>query len=128
MKKLFVIIFAALAFSIAVAAQTKQRVRFVRGSSSASVSGTIRGYDYRDYIVGARAGQTISAKLSAKGVFPVLTIFLPNGDNLEGATQMDEFTGELPTDGDYVVRVLMMRAQARRKNSVASYSLKISVK
>lgn len=128
MKKGFLIIFATLVFSTGILAQTKQRVNFTRGNSSATVSGTVRGYDYRDYVIGAKAGQTISAKLSAKGVFPVLTIFLPNGDNLEGAAQMDEFTGELPANGDYVIRVGMMRAAARRKNSVATYSLKISVK
>jgi hypothetical protein len=116
-----------LLFSNDAAAQTKQRVRFAKNATGTTISGTVRGFAYKDYIVGVRAGQTISVKLNSKNTFTVLTIFTPDGDNLEGATEMDEFSGELPTSGDYVIRVGMMRAEARRKNSIANYSLRLSV-
>ena len=132
MRKIFTASFfiTALFFLTAsgVAAQAKQRVRFARGETSTKIQGTVRGYAYRDYIVRASAGQTISTKLSSRNTFAVLTIFKPDGDNLEGATEMDEFTGELPASGEYVIRVGMMRAEARRKNSVAVYSLQISIR
>jgi hypothetical protein len=111
-----------------LSAQTKQRVRFARGASSSTVKGTVRGYAYRDYVIGASAGQTVDVRLTSPDTFSVFTIFMPNGDNLEGATQMDEFGGELPVSGDYVIRVGMMRAEARRRGSVSNYSLTVSIK
>ena len=130
MKKIIIslIMAACLVFVTAadVYAQTKQRVRFARGTSSATGKGTVRGFAYRDYIVGASGGQTIDVKLTSSN--SVLTIFLPNGDNLEGASETDEFAGELPTSGDYVIRVGMMRTEARRPRSVSSYTLKISIR
>ena len=125
---LFFVPVLLLLFSTNILAQTKQRVRFARGASAATVGGTVRGYAFRDHIVGARSGQTISVKLNSRNIFAVLTIFTPDGDNLEGATETDEFSGELPASGDYVIRVGMMRAEARRKNSIANYSLRISVR
>ena len=129
-KKFLVFTFLSallLLFSGEISAQAKQRVRFAKGASNFTVSGTISGYAYRDYIVGARAGQMLSAKLNSKNTFTVLTVFKPDGENLEGATKMDEFTAELPENGDYVVRVLMMRAEARRKNSMSKYRVRISI-
>jgi hypothetical protein len=131
MRQLFVLFFVSSCFVLgaeAISAQTKYRVRFPAGTSSASIKGTVRGFAYRDYLVKASAGQTIEAKLVTPNTFSVLTIFLPDGNNLEGAAQTDEFTGELPTGGDYVIRVGMMRAEARRPRSVSNYTLRISIK
>lgn len=109
-------------------AQTKQRVDFAPGSSSAEVKGSIRGYGYRDYIVRAAAGQSGHIRLKAANRFTVLTVFLPNGENLEGAAEVNEYNGELPAAGDYVVRVGMMRAEARRRNSAVKYLLRVSIR
>lgn len=130
-KKFYFVVFVSalfLLFSSSTQAQTKQRVRFARGTSSTTVSGTVQGYAYKDYIVGARAGQTISVKLNSRNAFTVLTIFTPDANNLEGAMQTDEFSGELPVSGDYVIRVGMMRAEARRRNSISNYTVRISVR
>lgn len=131
MKKMLLfacLTFCCLVFAGAVAAQAKQRVSFARGASSASVRGTVRGYAYRDYVIGASAGQTLDVKVSSKNTYTVFTVFQPAGDNLEGATEMDEFSGQLPTSGDYVVRVAMMRAGARRPGAVSNFSLTVSIK
>jgi hypothetical protein len=122
---LFVILISL--FAAEGIAQVKQRVRFPAGATGTTVSGTVRGYAYRDYIVGANAGQTISVQLTSANTYTVFTVFQSNGDNLEGATEMDEFTGELPERGDYIVRVLMMRAGARRPGAVSNYKVKISI-
>ncbi len=129
MKKLpFLLAFAFLFLAVSNAsAQTKVRVKFAKGSSSTTVKGTVLGFAYKDYMVGAIAGQTIKVKLASRNTFTVFSMFLPNGDNLEGAVEADEFTGELPVSGKYVIRVLMMRAEARRKGSISNYTLKISI-
>lgn len=117
-----------LLFSLKISAQSKQRVRFADGTSSTTMTGTVRGYAYRDYVISARPDQIVSVNLNSRNRFTVLTIFTPDGSNLEGSSQRSEFTGELLEDGDYVIRVGMMRAEARRKNSISNYSLRISVR
>lgn len=131
MKRLIPILFimtCCFAGASAAAAQAKQRVRFPAGATGTTVSGTVRGYAYRDYVVGASAGQTIDVKVTSANTYTVFSIFQPNGDNLEGAAQMDEFSGDLPARGDYVIRVMMMRAGARRPGAVSNYRLRISVR
>lgn len=122
-----VLCFLAIAADNAMA-QTKQRVRFAAGATSTTIRSSVRGYSYRDYIVGARAGQTIEVQVTSANTFTIFSIFQPNGDGLGDAFQVDQFSGELPSDGNYVVRVGMMRAGARLPRSIANFTLKISVK
>ena len=111
-----------------VSGQKKERVKFAPGTSHATLTGTVRGYAYHDYIVGATAGQTINVTLTATASPSVFSVFLPNKENLDGAVEMNDFNSELPVSGDYVIRVMMMRSAARRKGSVSNYTLKISIK
>lgn len=55
-----------------VSAQTWTRIRFARGRTSATVSGSIRGNAQRKYVLGARAGQTLSANISSRNGCVVL--------------------------------------------------------
>lgn len=43
------------------------RIRFGRGSTSASVSGTLQSHGTRTYVLGARAGQRLTANVSSRG-------------------------------------------------------------
>ena len=113
--------------AVGAPAQTRQRVRFVKGANSASVSGTIRGYAYLDYIVGAREGQTLSVALSGNSAAE-LAVFMPDGENLGAdSTGVADWMGELPASGDYVVRVVMPRSAARRKGATARFALRITI-
>ena len=123
-----IVAFAALTvLSVESSAQVKTRIRFPAGASSTAVKGTIRGYAYRDYIVRANADQTITTSVSSANTYTILTIFRPDGENLDGSAQMDEFSGTLPVTGDYVIRVGMMRAGARRPGAVSNFTLKVSI-
>ena len=64
------------------AAQTKTRVRFARGATSATLRGAVKGYAYRDYVFTARQGQRVAVKLDAKYPAPDLVVRDPNGENL----------------------------------------------
>ena len=122
LSALILVLFAAGS----VDAQTTRRVKFAKGASSATVSGQVKGYDYVDYIVGAKAGQTMSVRLTGSSVAEFV-IRLPGGANLGmEATGVREWSGELPESGDYSIRVLMSRADARR-GTTARFSLRISV-
>ena len=110
-----------------VDAQVKTRLRFPAGASSTAVRGTIKGFAYRDYIVRANADQNLNVVVDSRTTQTVFSIFRPGGENLEGAVQTADFSGALPVTGDYVIRVGMMRAAARRPRSVSNFTLKISI-
>ena len=91
-------------------------MRFARGASSAELRGEVRGYDYVDYLVGARAGQRLSITLTRTSGQAFFLVRAPGSDEnlFDGSLSGDRFTTVLPATGDYRVRVLMMRAFARR--------------
>ena len=127
MKKIFLILVISLSvFTITVSAQNKVRVKFVKGASSANVKGIVTGYKYIDYIVKAKSGQTMTVKLTSANESCSFVIFYSDLKNVEDATDVREFTRNVDVDDDYVVRVLLPRSAARRKES-ASFNLKIAI-
>jgi hypothetical protein len=109
-------------------AQTKTRVRFARGAAAATLKGRITGYNYTDFVVRASAGQTMTAKITGTNRFTQFVVFDVNMENMELGSGVAEWSGELPETGDYTIRVLFPRAEARRKSAFGNFSLKISVR
>ena len=105
-----------------------QRVQFARGTSSTTIKGSIKGYAIRDYVVGARAGQTMTVKLTTPHTANYFNVTPAGADTaiFVGSTSGNSFRGTLPVSGDYTVRVYLMRSAARR-NETANYTLAISV-
>ncbi|HEX8247746.1 MAG TPA: hypothetical protein VF599_06225 [Pyrinomonadaceae bacterium] len=120
----FLTAFGLLVSANQVAGQTRARVRFARGASSATLRGRIVGYKYVDYIIGARSGQTIKLKLQTTGSAEIV-LFTPSDENVDGANGL-EYTGEIESTGDYKIRILQPRAFARRNNA-SNYTLRISI-
>ena len=123
---------AALAATLAasVSAENRlERVRFARGASSAELRGEVRGYDYIDYLVGARAGQRLSISLTRASGHAFFLVRAPGSDEnlFDGSSSGDRFETALPKTGDYRVRVLMMRAFARR-NERSTYRLRVTIR
>ncbi len=118
------IIFSAL---VPTAAQSNpQRIRFARGHSSTTISGRIAGFDTKDYVVGASAGQEMTLRLKSSNPGAFFVIYSINGR----ATDMNETTEwsqRLSESGDYLIRVFMMRSAARRKGAVASFTLSVAI-
>jgi hypothetical protein len=123
-----VTILVLLALPLSIFAQkTPQRVRFQSGHSSATLKGRIVGYDAKDYVVGAKAGQVMDLHLSSSNQSTYFVIYSINGR----ATDMNETTvwsENLSESGDYVIRVFMMRSAARRKGAAANFTLSISIR
>jgi hypothetical protein len=108
--------------------QTKA-VQFAKGKSSATVKGTIKGDQTIDYTLRARAGQAMSVALATKHPSNYFNVLPPgsNGDAIfVGSSGGNEWTGALPADGEYKVRVYLMRSAARR-NEVANYTLTVGI-
>lgn len=106
-----------------------ERVQFARGASSATLHGNLHGYDTVDYVLGARAGQTLSVRLQPTKASAYFNVTKQGADEalFVGSTSGNQFTGRLPANGDYVVRVYLMRNAARRDEH-ANYTLSIGIR
>ncbi|QTC87747.1 hypothetical protein [Brevundimonas pondensis] len=106
-----------------------ERVQFARGASSATLHGNIHGYDTVDYVLAARGGQTLNVRLQPTNASAYFNVTKQGADEalFVGSTSGDRFSGRLPSSGDYVVRVYLMRNAARRDEH-ANYSLTIGVR
>jgi len=106
----------------------QERVTFAKGASSATIKGQITGDETIDYVVRAGAGQTISVTLKPSNRSNYFNVLPPDsGDVAMYLGQTGEpYSSMLPADGDYKVRVYLVRAAARRNESSA-YALTIGV-
>ena len=106
-----------------------QRVQFAKGANSAHVTGTIKGYEVVDYVLGASKGQSMNVSMATKNTATYFNILAPGETEVaffNGSTSENQFEGVLPATGDYKIRVYMMRSAARR-NEVANYRLEMIV-
>ncbi|MGD9603218.1 MAG: hypothetical protein AB7V59_15520 [Gammaproteobacteria bacterium] len=106
-----------------------ERVQFKKGASGAVIEASIKGYETVDYVLGARAGQTMTVTLDTRHGATYFNLLAP-GESvvaLFNASHGDNrYEGALPASGDYTVRVYMMRSAARR-NEVAKYRLEVRI-
>jgi hypothetical protein len=109
-------------------APRQERVTFAAGASSATVKGQVKGNQDVDYMVRAAAGQTLTVTLKPSSASTYFNVLPPGSDNVAMYNGQfgGPFTGTLPTDGDYKVRVYLMRSAARRGAS-STYTVTIGV-
>ncbi|MGE0284305.1 MAG: hypothetical protein AB7P20_27315 [Rhizobiaceae bacterium] len=100
----------------AIAAKTTLVVKFKPGESSATVAGSIQGYDMTTYLLGAKAGQTVSVRFEPDNTSCAFNLTAPGASEamFNGSINGTEFTGELPVDGSYSAMAYLMRNAARR--------------
>ena len=116
------------AFATAALGQARVVVKFPKGKHEASAKGSIKGYTYIDYVLGARAGQHMSLELSSPEGKAQFVVRGPDNENLEYGTGVQEWAGELQQSGNYTVRILMSRAEARRKGAASSFIIRFTIK
>jgi hypothetical protein len=109
-------------------AQQQTVVAFAKGTSSATLKGSIKGDQDHSYLVDARAGQTMTVTLTATKGSAEMNVWAPGNDTAISLGAVDPYnvTVVLPTSGRYKVQVYQMRAMARR-GETASYTLNIAV-
>jgi len=119
-----------LASTVALADDIRtERVHFKKGTSSATVKGSIKGYEAVDYVLGARKGQSMNVSLATSNSSNYFNILEPGKSNeamFVGSTSGNQFEGTLPASGDYKIRVYLMRSAARR-DEVADYRLEMII-
>lgn len=130
MKKVAVMLLALAATTLAHAdGITTQPVQFAKGQSSATITGSIKGDQTIDYSLRARAGQTMSVTLATKHGANYFNVLPPGSNDVAifvGSSGGNDWTGTLPADGQYKVRVYLMRSAARRAEA-ARYTLTVGV-
>ena len=107
----------------------KVPVHFKKGTSQASIKGHLKGRETIDYVLRARAGQTMTVNLETSHPGAYFNVLPPGSDNeaiFIGQVAGPKFEGKLPKDGDYKIRVYLVRAAARRNES-AKYTLTVKV-
>lgn len=105
-----------------------EKVQFAKGSSSAVIKGQLKGDAIVDYKLRAGAGQSLAVQLQKSNPQNYFNVLPPGSNDVAmyvGQTG-ENYRGILPTDGDYTIRVYLMRAAARRKE-MSNYTLTVGV-
>ena len=132
MKRFSLVGLALLAMAVTpVLAQDairKEQVQFKKGADSATIKGSIKGDETIDYVLSAKAGQSMVVNLKASNSSAYFNVLPPGSDEaiFIGSSAGSRFEGNLPADGEYTVRVYLMRNAARR-NETAKYTLTVKV-
>jgi hypothetical protein len=111
-------------------ADTVHTVHFAKGASSATVKGVVIGNNSEDYDLRAAQGQTITVKLSAKSTLIYFNVLKKGSDEalyVGSSNSKTSWSGKLPTDGDYTVRVYTM-GKGKEAGHTTPFSLNIAIK
>jgi hypothetical protein len=126
---------AAIAFAQALvgaaaadAGIRQEKVRFAKGASSVVIKGQLKGDAMVDYTVPAAAGQTLAVDLKKSNPQNYFNVMPPGstGSAMFVGDSGENYSGVLPTDGEYTVRVYLMRPAARR-GETSTYTITIGV-
>lgn len=126
-RRIGLIVLAAW-LAMPAAAEAASRIRFAPGAESATLRGRIIGYEVRDYVVSARAGQVMTVTMASDNRAASFNI-LPAGSReaiFIGAVGGNTFTTRLARSGDTVISVGMARSAARR-NEAANFRLSVRI-
>jgi len=114
--------------ALAADAIRQESVHFAKGVSAATIKGVLKGDQAIDYRVRAGAGQTLAVTLRGSNAQNYFNILPPGSADVAMFVGQDGggYKGLLPTDGDYTVRVYLMRPAARRNES-STYTLTVGI-
>ncbi len=79
-----------------------ERVHFKKGATSATVAGTIKGYEGVDYVLGARAGQAMNVSMATDNTANYFNIIAPGKTDeamFIGSTSGNQFDGTHAVNG-----------------------------
>jgi hypothetical protein len=124
-------ILAALTVPAPALAQLQQRVELPRGSNGTTISGTVRGRQYVDYLVNVRAGERLSVSMTSNHRSAYFNLIAPGQGNTayyvgSNSNPLNRFDGVAPARGVQRIRVYLYRASGRRLE-IANFQLYVSV-
>ncbi len=105
----------------------EESVAIPKGRDSVALKGRIKGREFVDYLVRAGAGQTLAVALAKSNPQNYFNVSAPGAEAAMFVGSLGgEFSGVVPVDGEYIVRVYLMPAAARRNES-SDYTLTLGV-
>ncbi|MEN3951361.1 hypothetical protein [Iodidimonas sp. SYSU 1G8] len=114
------------AFHSGANAETEPRksIELVTGGPAEVESGSFAGRDDATYAVKASKGEKLIIELKARNSSTYFNLTAPGAEEAMhiGSIQGERFDGVLPSDGEYLVMVYMMRNAARR-NEKTDYTI-----
>jgi hypothetical protein len=116
MKKQFAVLLILLLIPASLVGQT--RIRFKKGKSSATVTGTLAKGGGKCYVLGAREGQSIDARLRARRG-KVQFMFVFGAGPYKGGTSYSTTA----VDGDNEICI-----ENYYRNRISTYSLTVSIR
>ncbi len=122
-------LFSILLASEAMAEMRTRPVALVPDAKPVILTDVIFGDETIDVTMAAKTGNTLSVTLTSKQPQAYFNVLPPGSEEaiFIGSVSGSTYTGQLPEDGTYVVRVYQMRAAARR-NETADVKLAISLR
>lgn len=108
---------------------TAKPVQFAPGKTSTVIKGRITGDNTVDYQLRAAAGQTMTVSLKGSNGANYVNVLAPGSGDMamfNGPLADNRFSGLLPTDGVYSLRVYLMRSAARRNES-SDFTLSVAI-
>lgn len=124
------IILALSAVSLSAFAAPVKPIQFAKGAIGTTVAGSFKGYDDIQYTLNAKAGQTLSYKLTSNHDLAQINIYAP-GDKPGKAEALviGSIAGtagklKLPESGNYLIQIYQMRNTARNNRTV-NYKLNV---
>ena len=100
-----------------------RRVRFPRGRTTVVLKGTVVNNTLNNYLLNAKAGQTMSVHLTSPSGKAWFDLYPRNdrGALTDSAEDTKDFEGRLPQSGDYVISVYSETGTTR-------YTLEVTVR
>lgn len=132
MKRIAVVAATAMACLLpatgAHADDRAESIRFKAGATSATISGSITGYDGVNYMLGARADQMIHVLFKPGHAACFFNFYTPGADTASHRGDVDgnEFSMRLSHSGNQRIQVYQMRNSAR-KGETCKYTLSVEV-
>jgi hypothetical protein len=102
------------------------RIEFKRGTTSTTISGTVRGDEQAEYVLAAKKGQLLIIKLTSVPVKSSVFQLLGEGNDTLGLEYDANFnySGVLPKTGDYFINV----KRPTESKGTSRYRLTITVR
>lgn len=124
----FAVGLAVAGASLATDGIESRPLQFAKGASSATVKGSIAGRQTIDYKLRAKGGQTMTVSLKSANAGLAFNVLPPGSKDvaIEGAIELQDWSGALPADGEYTIRTYLNRAAARRGEK-AAYTLTVAI-
>jgi hypothetical protein len=120
---------ALILFAVATAGAQKgttinRRVQFPRGRTTAVLKGKANWGASYVYRLRASAGQTMLVHITGVPTFRIIAPGSRNYTALDGADNVQDWTGELPRTGDYQIIV----GHANDNYTLAPYTLEVTIR